>query len=204
MTDKFLLNEFSREGRCLILSLELMIMKGLSAIVLLAITLIGCKEKVATEKTEDQEVAISSEIEEEPLKFEVYDYDGLEPILNKDDDKTYIVNFWATWCKPCIEELPDFERTYAEYKDKNVELILVSLDMPSMWKSKLEPYVEEHGLKGEVIILDDPKMNDWIPKIDTNWDGGIPASLIYNANRRQFYAQGFTYDELKNELDKFL
>lgn len=179
-------------------------MKGLLAIVLSAMVLIGCKEKVATEKDNDETVAISTEIDEEPLKFEVYDYAGLEPILNRDDNKTYIVNFWATWCKPCIEELPDFERTFAEYKDKNVELILVSLDMPSMWKSKLEPYVEEHDLKGEVIILDDPKMNDWIPKIDADWDGGIPASLIYNKEKRQFYAQGFTYEELKSELDKFL
>lgn len=138
------------------------------------------------------------------VDFSIYDFDGLEPLLNKKDDKTYIVNFWATWCKPCIEELPDFEKTYAEQKDNNVEMLLVSLDMPSMWEKRLVPFVKEKKLKGEVVILDDPKMNEWIPKIDANWEGGIPATLIYNKEKRIFYSHGFTYEELNAELDKFL
>lgn len=170
----------------------------------LLVVFVGCKKKNNREEGQVEDVTVNIETKQEPVKFKVYDYDGIKPILNREDDKTYIVNFWATWCKPCIEELPDIEKVYTEYKEQNVELILVSLDMPSMWKSKLEPFVNENNLKGTVVILDDPKMNDWIPKIDSDWDGGIPASLIYNANKRQFYAQGFTYDELKNELDKFL
>ena len=138
------------------------------------------------------------------VKFPVYDFDGLEPLLNKDDNKTYIINFWATWCKPCIEEMPSFEKTYAEQQANGVELVLVSLDMPSMWKSRLEPFVEKKGLKGKVVILDDPKMNDWIPKVDENWGGGIPATLIYNKEKRVFFEHGFTYDELNEELNKFL
>ena len=138
------------------------------------------------------------------VSFPVYDFEGLKPLLNKNDDKTYIINFWATWCKPCIEEMPYFERTYAEQKGNNVELILISLDMPSMWKSRLEPFVEKKGLKGTVVILDDPKMNEWIPQVDENWGGGIPATLIYNKEKRAFFEQGFTYEELNEELNKFL
>jgi len=110
----------------------------------------------------------------------------------------------ATWCKPCIEELPFFEKTYTEQKDNNVELVLVSLDMPSMWKSRLEPFVKNKDLKGKVVILDDPKMNEWIPKVDENWEGGIPATLIYNKTKRVFYPRGFTYEELNTELKKFI
>lgn len=164
----------------------------------------GCKETGEKEETNNQDLTLAEKAEESPVKFSVYDFDGLSPLLNKEDDKTYIINFWATWCKPCIEELPDIERIYSEFEGQNVELILVSLDMPSMWKSKLEPFVEKNQLKGNVVILDDPKMNDWIPKIDSDWDGGIPASLIYNSEKREFYAHGFTYEELKNELNKFL
>ncbi len=179
-------------------------MKPLTIILILFICLASCKEKRASKTNSVEKVAITPELEEETVKFPVYDYDGFESLLHKTDGKTYIVNFWATWCKPCIEELPDIEKVYDDYKNENVELILVSLDMPSMWKSKLEPFVEENQLKGTVVILDDPKMNDWIPKIDAEWDGGIPASLIYNSNKRQFYAQGFKYEELKSELIKFL
>ncbi|GMN11947.1 hypothetical protein MTsPCn9_32490 [Croceitalea sp. MTPC9] len=158
--------------------------------------------KFEEKKTVAQEESIQTK--KSSIDFPIYDFDGLEPLLNKEDDKTYIVNFWATWCKPCIEELPDFEQTYAEQKDNNVKMLLVSLDMPSMWEKRLVPFVKEKELKGEVVILDDPKMNEWIPKIDANWEGGIPATLIYNRDKRTFYPHGFTYEELNTELDKFL
>ncbi|MEM9001425.1 MAG: TlpA disulfide reductase family protein [Bacteroidota bacterium] len=158
------------------------------------------KEPVASSNGEvGQTVAKSHEID-----FPIYDFEGLTPLLHQTDGKTYIINFWATWCKPCVEELPYFEKVYAEQKDNDVEVILVSLDMPSMWKSRLEPFVAEKGLKSRVVILDDPKQNEWIPKIDENWGGGIPATLIYNTKKRSFFEQGFTYEELKKELHKFL
>lgn len=138
------------------------------------------------------------------VDFPIYDYEGLKPLLHKEDDKTYIVNFWATWCKPCIAELPYFEQTFAEQKGNGVELILVNLDMPSMWEKRLVPFVKKKDLKGKVVILDDPNMNDWIPKIDKDWGGGIPATLIYNKENRAFFEREFTYDELNQELQQFI
>ena len=181
-------------------------MKLLNSLIFFAFVLLGCNS--SSDKTKKKDKDIDSEavavVENNKVNFPVYDYDGLEPLLNKKDDKTYIINFWATWCKPCIEEMPYFERTLEEQKDNNVAMVLVSLDMPSMWKKRLEPFVKENGLKGEVVILDDPKMNDWIPKIDKDWQGGIPATLIYNKDKRAFYPHGFTYEELKAELKKFI
>ncbi len=162
----------------------------------------GPKSEKALANASNKETAATAAKSE--LPFPVYNYDGLAPLLNRNDDKTYIVNFWATWCKPCLEEMPYFQKTYEEQKANNVELILVSLDMPSMWEKRLVPYVEEKELKGQVVILDDPKMNDWIPKISENWGGGIPATLIYNKDSRNFYEQGFTYEELNEELKKFI
>nr|WP_299074579.1 TlpA family protein disulfide reductase [uncultured Allomuricauda sp.] len=168
--------------------------------------MVGCGSK--EKKTVEENTAVLAEAatssENPEVSFPVYNFEGFEPLLHKDDDKTYIVNFWATWCKPCIEELPYFEQVGAEQKDNNVEVILVSLDMPSMWKSRLEPFVEKKGLKSKVVILDDPKQNDWIPKVAEEWGGGIPATLIYNKDSRGFYEQGFTYEELNTELNKFL
>lgn len=167
--------------------------------------MVGCGSKEKKAESETKEVAESTiGVETSKVNFPIYNFNSFEPLLHKDDNKTYIINFWATWCKPCIEELPYFEKVYAEQKDNNVEVILVSLDMPSMWKSRLEPFVEKKGLKSEVVILDDPKQNDWIPKVAEEWGGGIPATLIYNKDSRSFYERGFTYEELNGELNKFI
>tara|TARA_B100000949_G_scaffold235130_1_gene256651 strand:+ start:22855 stop:23409 length:555 start_codon:yes stop_codon:yes gene_type:complete len=169
---------------------------------------VGCVEK-KDEKKEEVETATNEMVAQKDeasadVAFPIYDFDGFEPMLHKDDEKTYVVNFWATWCKPCIAEMPHFERINAEQKDNGVEVILVSLDMPHMWKKQLEPFVERKDIQSRVVILDDPKQNDWIPKVSEEWGGGIPATLIYNKDKRTFYEHGFTYEELNNELHKFI
>lgn len=134
----------------------------------------------------------------------IYNFDQLEPLLNRKDNKTYVINFWATWCAPCVKELPYFEKINAEQKNANVEVVLVSLDMKKMWESHLIPFIEKKDLKSKIVILDDPKQHTWIPKVNADWSGAIPATIIYNGDKRAFYEQSFTYDELKNHLDKFI
>ena len=136
-------------------------------------------------------------------KLEVYDFQGVEQFLLSNDSKTYVVNFWATWCAPCVKELPYFEQIQDEYKD-DIEVILISLDFPSQYETKLKPFLNEKQLKSKVIVLDDVDMNSWIPKIDSKWDGAIPVTLIYNKKKRQFYPQSFTYDQLMSEVKKFI
>ena len=134
----------------------------------------------------------------------ILNYDQLKPLLEQEDDKVHVVNFWATWCKPCVEELPAFEKLNEEYKDKNVELLLVSLDFPNQIESELLPFIKEHQLKPEVVVLDDPDQDKWINGISTEWSGAIPATIIYKNDKRAFYEQSFNYDLLNKELQQFL
>lgn len=137
-------------------------------------------------------------------KLEVYDYDGLEPLINQKDDKVHVVNFWATWCGPCIKELPYFEAVNEKYKNENVEVLLVSLDFPSKYDSALKPYIKKNNIKCKVVALDDTDQNKWIPAIHENWSGAIPATIIYKGNKRLFYERSFTQEELETEVKKFL
>jgi hypothetical protein len=75
--------------------------------------------------------------------------------------------------------------------------------MPKMWESHLVPFIEERNLKSQVVVLDDPKQNIWIPLVDEGWSGAIPATLIYNKDKRRFYEEPFTYEELKQALSNF-
>ncbi len=160
---------------------------------------ISCKEEEKKELAQEVESKIENKID-----FEIIDYYGLETILNRKDDKTYVVNFWATWCAPCIKELPYFEKLDKEYESKNVEVVLVSLDFPKKYESQLRPFINKHQLKSELYALNDMNSNYWIPKVEENWSGAIPATLIYNSNKREFYEQSFNYEELEIEINKFL
>lgn len=132
-----------------------------------------------------------------------FEFDGLEHYLTQKNDTTYVVNFWATWCVPCVEELPNFEKINQNYKDNKIKVILVSLDMVKTIESKLLPFIKEKQLKSEVLLLRDPDADSWIPKVDSTWSGAIPATLIYNKDMRRFYEKSFTYAELEKEISNF-
>lgn len=138
------------------------------------------------------------------MKIASYDFNSFESMLNKMDNTTYVINFWATWCLPCVKELPYFEQLNEKYKNQNVKVILVSMDMPKKVESALIPFILKKKLQSEVIHLDDPDANAWIEKVDATWSGAIPATIMYNKSIRMFYERSFTYADLENELLKII
>lgn len=136
--------------------------------------------------------------------FPIYNFEKFEPFLHKQDDKVYVINFWATWCRPCVKEMPAFNQLYDKYHDKNVEIILVSLDFGESLEIKIRLFKNNHEIKSKIVILDDPDSNSWINKVNKDWSGAIPATLIYNKDKREFYEQSFDFEELEKELKKFL
>lgn len=137
----------------------------------------------------------------------VYSYEGFAPILQEPEagnDTLYIFNFWATWCGPCVAELPYFERIAHEYKDQKLRLFFVSLDFPKELEKRLIPFLQKRQLNSPVLVLDQRKVNQWMGKIDSSWDGSIPATMIIQGKNRQFYERVFKHDELKNLVDDFL
>lgn len=138
----------------------------------------------------------------ENAEIEVYNFDQLESFLSSNTNKTLVVNFWATWCKPCIKELPYFEAARTKYIE-DVKVILVSLDFPEKLESQLIPFVRNNNIQSQVVLLDDPYENEWIPKVDSTWSGAIPATLIINSAKRIFYEKSFSQEELEDEILKF-
>lgn len=134
----------------------------------------------------------------------VYDFNSFRPLLEMDNDTTYVINFWATWCKPCVAELPAFERVNREYEGQAFRVILVSIDYKEKLEKQVRPFILKKGLKSQVILLDDPDVNAWINAVDTNWSGVIPATLIYKGRQRSFTEGSLSYEELKSQLDQFI
>ena len=166
-------------------------------ILLVSIAFTSCKKEIVKEIVTKKEIPQISTVK-------TVTYNELKPLLEKEDGKTYIINFWATWCAPCVKELPYFEKIKEEYADNNVEVLLVSLDFPKQVEKKLIPFINKKKLQSEVILLDDVNEDIWIKAIDESWSGAIPATIIYNNNNRKFYEQSFDYETLENELKTFI
>ncbi len=127
----------------------------------------------------------------------VMDFDQFEPWLHKQSDSVYVVNFWATWCAPCIREIPDFEQIHKEYSDRGVKVLLVSLDHPNRIDGHVVPFLDRLGVDSQVVLLDDPFANRWIPKVSEKWSGAIPATVIYNKDQKVFFEKELKFEELE-------
>ena len=128
--------------------------------------------------------------------------DQLNERIKNGKDSTYVVNFWATWCAPCIKELPHFEKLSAEYKSEKLAVLLVSVDFKSKLNSAVIPFVKRKNLKCEVFLLNESSPQEYIDRIDPSWSGSIPATIFIKNDKRKFVESEFTYEQLLTEYKK--
>lgn len=133
-------------------------------------------------------------------QVKVVKFDALQKILESNKDEIHIINFWATWCAPCVKELPLLEKLNAEGLEK-VKITLISLDYADK-VDNVNAFITRKNIKSSVLLLDDVDYNSWIDKVEKQWSGAIPATLIINfrTNKRKFLER-----ELKEgELEKLI
>ncbi|HEY3875783.1 MAG TPA: TlpA family protein disulfide reductase [Candidatus Kapabacteria bacterium] len=145
----------------------------------------------------------------EPLlaqSAKVIHFDQLSSMLERQNDTTYIFNFFATWCEPCVEEFPFFQQFSSEHRGEKVRVIFVSLDFKKAFRTHLLPFLKKHKVKNETVLLDAPDYNSWIDKVDSSWDGNLPATLIVNNARheRTIFPKEFTLRELEAAAKPYL
>jgi len=115
-------------------------------------------------------------------------------------DTLYVVNFWATWCGPCVKELPSFDKLQRTYKNKPLKVLLVSMDFQSKLKTAVIPFVKRNKMMVEVYLASRKNDQELIDAVDKSWSGALPATLVVNTKKhfRKFYEKTFTFDELNN------
>ncbi|MBX2964872.1 MAG: TlpA family protein disulfide reductase [Cyclobacteriaceae bacterium] len=125
----------------------------------------------------------------------------LQEHINRKTDNIKIINFWATWCAPCIKEMPYFEKIGAERKD--VDVTFVSLDLDLNPKPEVVyRFIERKKIQSKVLILDEKDPNSWINQIEKGWSGAIPATIIINGKTGQ---RKFVEKELhEGDLEKLI
>ena len=133
----------------------------------------------------------------------VVKFDEIERLLNRTSERIQVINFWATWCAPCIEELPYFEALNTA--NDQVEVTLISLDFADQI-SKVNNFIKRKNIGSQVLLLDEIDYNSWIDKVEKSWSGAIPATLIVNKNtgQRKFIERELKEGELEDLVSNII
>lgn len=121
-------------------------------------------------------------------------------------DTALVVNLWATWCAPCINELPWFEQLAQQMKNKPVKFIFLSLDMEDAYPKKISRFIAQNKIRSTVLWLDEPNANNYASLVDPRWEGSIPATIFLNSKKkyRKFVEGELTEEELKKQVQVIL
>jgi thiol-disulfide isomerase/thioredoxin len=123
----------------------------------------------------------------------------IDEINASKSDTLYIVNFWATWCKPCVEELPYFEQLADSCASKKVKIYLVTTDMRKDIATRVTDFIKAKKLTQQVVFINEVNADKWINKVSEEWSGAIPATLMIKGDTGfKYFKEGeFTFEELQ-------
>ncbi len=124
--------------------------------------------------------------------------DGLQQLIQAEKEKIQVLNFWATWCGPCIKELPLLEKLQADFKEVRVRLVSMDMDLDPD-PDKVRKFVLRKKIHSEVLILNEKNPGQWIDRLDKNWSGALPATLVVNNKngKRKFVERELHEGELE-------
>lgn len=105
--------------------------------------------------------------------------DRLQQILQAEKDRVQVINFWATWCAPCIKELPLLEKMTKDQPEIRVRLVSMDMDLDPN-PDKVRKFAARKKIQSQVLILNERNPDQWIEKIDKGWSGALPATLVVN------------------------
>ncbi|MAE81904.1 MAG: thiol-disulfide oxidoreductase [Flammeovirgaceae bacterium] len=119
--------------------------------------------------------------------------ESLDNMIAENGDQVRVYNFWASWCGPCVKEMPYFEEVNSA---KQAEVIFVSLDFPEDLE-KAQKLISKKGIQSETYLLNSTNYDEYIPKISEAWSGAIPATLFVSpSGKKYFYEKAFEKNEL--------
>ena len=124
----------------------------------------------------------------------------------KESKGPLIVNFWATFCVPCIQEMPYFQEMARQYKSQDVSLLFVSLDLKEAYPIKVNETAKKLQLTFPVVWLNETNADYFCPKIDTTWSGGMPSSLFVNnaTGYHKFFEDQLSREKLESAIKEMI
>lgn len=162
-------------------------------VLLLVVLATACQNPQKQEQVQEQVQAKTVEV----IKFP-----QLQALIDAPGEQVKVINFWATWCRPCIKELPYFEALQKKHDPAALQVYLINLDDVEALQSKVVPFVEKRNMSSTIKLLDETDYNSFIDKVDPSWSGAIPATLIIAGDKRRFFEGELSADELQTIINE--
>lgn len=124
----------------------------------------------------------------------------LQLIDSCDDSNLKVYNLWATWCGPCVKEMPHFEAL--NQSNDQIDVVFLSLDDADKLETKIIPFLIRKNIQSPVKVIDETDFNTFIDKVHPDWSGALPATLVVNCRTgtKYFYEQEFSKEELSKTI----
>ena len=132
--------------------------------------------------------------------------DEYKELLDNSKGKVVLVNFWATWCPPCVKEFPELVKLYNDYKSKDFVLLFISLDDKSEYDSKLLPFLKKQGVDFTSYFGNFSNPETIMNYVDKSWQGEIPFTGIYNKEGilSKTMMGNKSYEQFETEIKNYL
>jgi peroxiredoxin len=123
----------------------------------------------------------------EPVQLDTIGLKGLADLVHNNTKKLRLINLWATWCVPCVEEFPQLVTLNRTYRDRGFELVSISTD-DSAARSKALRFLEKNESSSPNFIFTGDDKYKLMETIDPKWQGALPYSLVVEPGGKIIYA----------------
>ncbi len=155
---------------------------------------VGCSTKwLYKEEGRKEELA---EIERKPIKLQPVSAEELQALRKNLTGKLLLVNFWATWCGPCQQEMPDFQAIYRMYGHRAFELVTVSINYPDERAGVLSALNRLHATSRN-LILGSTDIYSLLAAFDADWSAAVPYTALFRPGGEVIYKRQGTINPLE-------
>jgi len=137
-----------------------------------------------------------AKIEAEPVKLEAASADDLKKLRTNPTGKVLLVNFWATWCGPCVSEFPDLETTYRMYRGRDFDYVTVSANLPDERPGVLHALEKQHATSRNLQFASEDTYA-MQAAFDPKWEAGVPFTVLLAPGGKVLYQKQGEVDILE-------
>lgn len=154
----------------------------------------GCSIKWASK--EAGRAAELAAIEKEPVKIDLVDAEGLKALRKNAAGKVLLVDFWATWCGPCVQEFPEFQTMYRMYRRRPFELVTVSTNFPDEKKGVVAALEQQHA-SSRNLLFGTTDNYGLMAAFDPGWNAAVPYTVLIRPDGTVAYKHQGTVDPIE-------